>query len=112
MNKFIENVNIYLKERHIKNNYLIMQTGWDKSKISRVLNGAKDITYSEMETLADALGQSFDFFMQDADAMKVPIGPREQIACFAGTLKEEDLNAAHKLVELFQFYDSLTSFDL
>ena len=112
MNIFIKNVNEYLRERNIKHNYISMLTGWDKSKVSRILSGSRDITYSEMEALTDALGQEMDFFMGSAEDMKRKKKTREQIACFAGQLEDEDLESAHLLVELFHFYDALTKVEM
>lgn len=112
MNIFIRNVNQFLDERNIKQNYISMLTGWDKSKVSRILNGGKDITYSEMETLAEALGQDIEFFMGNTEDMRVKNTTREQIACFAGQLEDDDLETAHLLVELFQFYDALTGVEI
>lgn len=109
MNNFIKNINEYLDRREIKQNYISMLTGWDKSKVSRILSGSQDITYSEMELLAETLGQSLEFFMGDID--EISRNTREQIACFAGRLEADDLETAHLLVELFQFYDALTEVD-
>ena len=45
MGNYIENVRLYLKERGIKQNYVELMTGWEKSRISRLLNGETDIKY-------------------------------------------------------------------
>ena len=49
MTKFISNVNKYLLEMKIKQNYLSMITGIDKKKMSRLLTGSQDESGSDME---------------------------------------------------------------
>lgn len=49
MTKYIENLNLYLDARKIKQTYLSMKTGIDAKKMSRILNGVQDITGTDME---------------------------------------------------------------
>ena len=50
--------------------------------------------------------------MGKTEDMKPKKQTREQIACFAGQLEDEDLKTAHSLVELFQLYDALTRVEM
>lgn len=112
MSKFIENVNEYLKRRQIKNNYITLMTGWDKSKVSRILNSAVDLKLEEAELLADVLGHDLQFFLGDLKDMEMEEYQDEQIALFAGNLTHEDRMVAESLIEMFRFYDALTSVSL
>lgn len=112
MSKFIDNVNKYLKQQRIRNNYITLMTGWDKSKVSRILNGSVDLRLEEAETLAEALGHEFQFFLSDIQTDSANMLLDGQIALFAGNLNSEDRKTAEKLIEMFRFYDALTSVSL
>lgn len=107
MGNFIENVRIYLNERSIRNAYLELMTGWDKSRVSRILSGETELKYADMQMISDALGKDLTFFLQDADAMRVPDQRKESIAFFAGHLDAQDTSVAEDLIEMFRYYDSL-----
>lgn len=111
-NVFINNINEYLKQRKIKHNYIALMTGWDKSKISRLLSGKADLKWNDMEILAKALGHDIIYFMEDKFKMEDNENRSGQIAFFAGNLQDDDKKTADKLVEMFRFYDALTSLDL
>ena len=65
MTKYIENLNLYLDARKIKQNYLSMKTGIDAKKMSRILNGVQDITATDMDKIAEALGENTEYFLQE-----------------------------------------------
>ena len=65
MTKYIENLNLYLNARKIKQTYLSMKTGIEVGKIAEILNGAQDITETEMEKISAALGKRIEYFLQD-----------------------------------------------
>lgn len=65
MTKFIENINEYLSQLKIKKTYISLKTGIEKNKLSRILNGSQDITSTDMEKIATALGKSVSFFLTD-----------------------------------------------
>ena len=65
MTKYIENLNLYLDARKIKQTYLSMKTGIDAKKMSRILNGVQDITGMDMEKISAALGENTEYFLQD-----------------------------------------------
>ncbi len=109
MGNYIENVRLYLKERGIKQNYVELMTGWEKSRISRLLNGETDIKYDDMEQLAKALGQDVIFFLGDKEQMRVKNKAHGSISFFAGHLSSDDKKTADKLIEMFRFYDALTT---
>lgn len=110
MTKYIENVNAYLSQMKIKQTYVSMKTGIDTKKLSRILTGAQDINSTDMEKIANALGQKLEFFM--GDAFRVPqineFMP-EKITFYAGnpTARQEEI--AEKLVELMENIDEVMS---
>lgn len=62
MTKYIENLNLYLDARKIKQTYLSMKTGIDAKKMSRILTGVQDITGTDMEKISAALGENTEYF--------------------------------------------------
>ena len=52
MSKFIESVKDYLNVRNIRQTYVSLMTGWDKSRVSKVLNGTLE---EEDKKIADKL---------------------------------------------------------
>ena len=44
MTKYIENVNMYLSVKKIKQTYISLKTGIDTKKLSRILTGIQDVT--------------------------------------------------------------------
>lgn len=64
MTKYIENLNLYLDARKIKQTYLSMKTGIDAKKMSRILNGVQDITGTDMEKISAALGENTEYFLR------------------------------------------------
>ena len=47
MSKFIDGVKNYLNVRNIRQTYVSLMTGWDKSRVSKVLNGTIELKESE-----------------------------------------------------------------
>lgn len=73
MTRFIENVNAYLAGKSIKQTYVSTQSGIDVKKLSRILTGVQDVTGTDMEKIAAALGHPVEFFLQDK--FTVPSSP-------------------------------------
>jgi hypothetical protein len=112
MNKFIENLNAYLSGKRIKNSYISLITGWDKSKVSRILNGEVEIKMADAEELASMLGKDIAFFLGDKAAILEEISSSEQFAFCAGHLEKEDKIIAERLLEMFRYYDALVDVEL
>ena len=112
MTKYIKNVNAYLSQMKIKQTYISLKTGINQKKLSHILTGAQDITSTDMEKIASALGQKVEFFL--SDSFQIPVideyGP-EKIAFYAGnpTKKQEEL--AQKLVKFVENIDEILSAD-
>lgn len=112
MGNYLENIRHYLRVRNIKNTYIELMTGWDKSKVSRILNGETELKYEEMDIMAKALGHELLFFLGKIEDMEVRPSMNGQIAFFAGNLDENDRKDANKLIEMFRFYDALTTINI
>ena len=112
MSKFIENVKIYLDVRNIRQTYVSLMTGWEKSRVSKVLNGTIELKESEAEFLAKALGHEMAYFLSDSVKEYRKFEDNGRLAFFAGTLAEDDKKTADKLVEMFRFYDALTMVEM
>lgn len=110
MTKYIENVNKYLSQMKIKQTYISMKTGIDTKKLSRILTGAQDISSTDMEKIADALGKKMEFFLSDSFGVpEISEFMPEKIAFYAGNPTEKQEEMADKLVRLMENIDEVLS---
>lgn len=65
MSRFVTNINEYLSVKKIKQTYISSFSGIDVKKLSRILTGAQEVTGSDMEKIAAALGKKVEFFLQE-----------------------------------------------
>lgn len=107
MSRFIGNVKTYMKNNYIRQNYIVLMTGWDKSKVSRVLNEDNRPKEDEMETLASAFGKPIEFFLSDDAVVDNSLASSNEVKFFAGKLDVEDAHIANKLVEMLRYYDAI-----
>lgn len=112
MSKYIENVKRYLETRSIKQNYVALVTGWDKSKVSKVLKGTTELKQAEAEQLSEALGHDMVYFLEGTPAKFKAQVSSEHIAFFAGQLEKDDKIVADRLTEMFRFYDAIAHVDM
>ena len=94
MSKFIENLKKYLENRKIRQTYVSLMTGWDKSRVSKILSGTIDLKESEAEFLAKALGHDMSYFLTDFSDQYKEQAVNGQLAFFASTLNDEDKKTA------------------
>lgn len=110
MTKYIDNVNIYLSKMKIKQTYISLKTGIDKNKLSRILTGTQDVSATDMEKIANALGKRMEFFLNDT--IRVPqimdFEP-EKISFYAGEPTEKQEEIADKLLQLMENIDEVMS---
>lgn len=110
MSKYIENVNAYLSQMKIKQTFVSLKTGIDKNKLSRILTGTQSITDSDMEKIANALGQKIEYFL--SDDFLIPdynnFSGRE-IVFYAGEPTREQEAFAEKLIDLIENVDEVLS---
>ncbi len=112
MSIFINNINAYLGERKIKQNYVSLVTGWTTSKVSRILSEKNNISDDDKQVLAEALGYDINFFMGDESDMMLKPNMNSQLAFFAGDISKEEKKTAASLVDMFRFYDSIVNLQM
>ncbi len=110
MTKYVENVNMYLSEMKIKQSYISLKSGIDKNKLSRILTGVQDITGSDMEKIAGALGKKMEFFFDEAFLMiENKNFVTKEVAFYAGEPSKEQEEYAMNLIELIENADEVLS---
>lgn len=108
MSKYVDNVNAYMSQMKIKQNYISLKTGIDKNKLSRILNGKQGIDSTDMEKIANALGYKTEYFLSENFAVPV-IGSRvsSEIAFYVGEPTKEQQDFAMKLVDFIENVDEV-----
>ncbi len=110
MSTYIKNVNTYLSKMKIKQTFISLKTGIDINKLSRILTGTQNIPASDMEKIANALGQKTEYFL--SDVFLIPeynsFSGRE-IAFYAGEPTGEQKMFALKLTDLIENVDEILS---
>lgn len=110
MTKYIANVNTYLTQMKIKQTYVSLKTGIDTKKLSRILTGTQDVSSTDMEKIAIALGKRMEFFLSDSFcAPQINEYAPERVAFYAGepTKKQEEM--AQKLINMMENIDEVMS---
>ena len=110
MTKYIDNVNVYLSQMKIKQTYVSMKSGIDTKKLSRILTGTQDISGTDMEKIANALGKRMEFFLSDSFCVpQINEYVPERVAFYAGepTKKQEEM--ARKLICMMENIDEVMS---
>jgi len=112
-NKFITNINTYLNVFHIKHKYIEVLTGWDRNKVSRILNKAQDLKLSEADILAQSLGKDVTYFLEDPYHFKLHTERDYRNATIRyPNLPKHEQKVAYQLEELFRYYDALVNLKL
>ncbi|HAX51410.1 MAG TPA: DNA-binding protein [Clostridiales bacterium] len=110
MTKYIDNVNTYLSQMKIKQTYVSMKSGIDKKKLSRILTGTQDASGTDMERIANALGERMEFFLNDSFSVpRIMDFEPEKIAFYAGETTEKQEEVANKLLQLMENIDEVMS---
>ena len=110
MTKYIENVNAYLSQMKIKQTYVSLKTGIDTKKLSRILTGTQDISGTDMEKIANALGQKLEYFIGDTFSVpQINEFVPEKIAFYAGNPTDKQDEIAEKLEKLMGNIDEVMS---
>lgn len=110
MTAYIENVNRYLSQMKIKQTYVSLKSGIDTKKLSRILTGAQDVSGTDMEKIAKALGKKTEYFL--SDNFCVPHTNEfmpEKIAFYAGNPTARQDEIAEKLKKLMENIDEVMS---
>lgn len=110
MSKYIKNVNTYLSKMKIKQTFISLKTGIDKNKLSRILTGTQNISDSDMEKIANALGQKTEYFLSDVFLIpEYNSYSGREIAFYAGEPTGEQKMFALKLTDLIENADEILS---
>lgn len=110
MTKYIENVNTYLSQMKIKQTYVSLKTGIDTKKLSRILTGTQDVSGTDMEKIANALGQKLEYFLSDDfNVPQINEFKLEKIAFYAGNPTGKQDEIAEKLEKLMGNIDEVMS---
>ena len=110
MTKYVENVNAYLAETKIKQTYISLRTGIDTKKLSRMLTGVQDISATDMERIAGALGEKAEFFLSDDFCVEpMPDFEPERIFFYGEEPTPEQERIAEKMQELLENIDEVMS---
>lgn len=108
MKKYIDNVNAYLAQMKIKQTFICLKSGIEPSKLSRLLKGTQDITGSDMEKIAEALGHKVEFFLADDFCVPaVNYSVENEVVFYAGEPGREQEEFAMKLVDLLENVDEV-----
>lgn len=110
MTKFIDNVNAYLLHMKIKQTYISLKSGIDKNKLSRILTGIQDVSATDMEKIARALGRKIEFFLSDEFHVPTIMDfEREKVSFYAGEPTEKQERIANRLLQLMENMDEVMS---
>jgi transcriptional regulator with XRE-family HTH domain len=110
MTKYIDNVNAYLSQMKIKQTYVSLKTGIDTKKLSRILTGTQDVSATDMEKIANALGRKMEFFLNDSFSVPRIIDfEAGKISFYAGEPTEKQEKIANKLLQLMENIDEVMS---
>lgn len=108
MAKYIDNVNAYLSQMKIKQTFVSLKTGIDSKKLSRILTGAQDISSTDMEKIAAALGKKVEFFLaEDFGVQYVEPFEAMQMAFYTGAVNKKQQEFAMQMVELIENVDEV-----
>lgn len=105
MNKFYENFKIFMSHYKIKQSILVIKTGYEKNKLSRLLSGKQQLKVNDMQALSKAVGKSVDFFMSEMNLDKGILCNDNEIAFSAGVPTPEKTDYANKLFDLLENID-------
>ena len=103
MPKYVENLKLYLDTREIKQSYLSMKTGIDAKKISEILKDEQDITATDMDKIAEALGENTEYFLREPFEVL-----KENTFCSDEPVKEQG-KVVNTLVQLLENIDEVIS---
>lgn len=107
---YIENVNSYLSGMKIKQTYLSLKSGIEVKKLSRILTGVQDITSTDMEKIASALGKKTEFFFgEDIEVPDIKKFESEKISFYAGNPTKEQEKIADELLCFMENVDEILS---
>ena len=110
MGRFIDNVNYYLQKKKIKQTFVSLRTGIAPSKLSRLLTGAQDITSTDMDHIANALGLEVEYLLSKDFVVEPSYDILDSDAVFyVGEPSAEQALFAKKLIDMIENVDEVLS---
>ena len=108
--RYIDNVNTYLEKRKIKQTFISIRTDIEPSKLSRLLTGSQDVTSTDMEKIAMALGQKVEYFLsEDFFVSELWTHAEADAVFYVGEPSKEQEEFAMKLMNLIENVDEVLS---
>lgn len=108
MMNFIKNINEYISFHKIKQTFIVIQTGIEKNKLSRLLNGKQDIVYEDMILISRALGKELEYFMQEKLELQAPEYKDVcSIAFYMGEPDKDKIDLANKAFDFLEHIDAI-----
>ncbi len=112
MSVFVDNINVFLMEKHIRPSYVALITGWNEDKVNRILNGTQDILLDETEHLALSLGKDMVFFAKEKDEAKEEQYQERCLELESNHMNKKDRILAGHLFDMIMNYDALVNLEL
>ena len=110
MSRFTHNINEYMSAKNIKNSFISLKTGFDASKLSRILNDKQPITESDMSVISNALGHDYVFFLQEGFEVPEEKNYTGEVAfCYAGNPSKQQAITVNKLIQFAENVDNILS---
>ena len=107
MSKFIDNMNVFITAKKIKQSFIALKTGMNVNKISRILKGAQSATEEDMEALANALGYHLDYFLSPNFKLEHRESETEQIAFYSGNMESVKSEVVGDCISLLENIHSI-----
>ena len=107
LTSFIENVNQYINHMKIKQTYISMKSDINTSTLSRILNGSRDITGTEMECIAKALGKTVAYFLDESFTLPAIPTASPTVSFYAGEPNKAQEKFALQLIEMLENADEI-----
>ena len=99
-----------MSQKKIKQTYISLKSGIDTKKLSRILTGTQDVSGTDKEKIANALGQKIEFFLSDTFCVpQINEFMPEKIAFYAGHPTANQDEIAEKLEKLMENIDEVMS---
>ncbi len=112
MSLFVDNINVFLSEKHIRPSYVALITGWNEDKVNRILNGTQDIMSDEAENLALSLGKDMVFFTKEKDDAKREQYKEKYLEMESNHMNQKNRIIAGHLYDMILNYDALVNLSL
>ena len=110
MGTYIDRVNAYLAGMKVKQTYVSMKSGIDTRKLSRLLTGAQEITSTDMERIAAALGKTVEYFLSDQFQISETVNTDQgKVLFYVGEPTQKQEHTAATLVKLMENIDEVLS---